>query len=1045
MSTPVFAPAPTREAASPRTLLERQREVLEAIVRGSPLEDILAALCHIVEAEALRPVHAAILLVDADCGCLRGGAAPSLPDHYNRAVDGVPISADIGTCAAAAATGRVVVTPDIANDPAWSALAHLPLALGLVGAWSMPIFSSTGRVLGTFGTYFGQVREPTEAERQLVGVLAQTAALAIERQQADAALRASDARHRFLAELATATQPLTDPALLMSTTARLLVEHLGVDRCAYAEVEGERVFVINGDHPVGDMRSIVGRWDMAAFGTACVERMLAGEAFVVTDTDTDPRIGADDLPAYRATQIRAVICVPLHKDRRLSAAMAVHQSHPRQWTSGEIDLMRLVVARCWEALERARVARDLAVSEDRYRAMVEANPESVNVLDAEGTVLHMNAAGLRVAEAPAADVLGHCVYDLVVPEDRAAFQSLNERVCRGEEGGLAFEVIGRGGTRRSMEALGVPLLAAGGGYHQLAFTRDVTARVRADRALAESRARLDIAVRLSGVGFFYCDLPFDELVWDDRVREHFFVGPDERVDIDLFYSRLHPVDRERTRQAIEDSIAQRVAYDIVYRTCDPVSDEFKWIRALGGATYAADGSPARFDGVTLDVSVHKRQQEFLTRLLEGERTQARLLGRVAQAGRAIHACDSVESVLATTSEAAREIIGAHMAVTGLSQGPDGSPVMQGLSLSGQLAEHGGRDAPSAGRGIYRLVCETNRPLRLTHAELLAHPCYDVAQDEVGERSHLPLRGLLAAPLVGFDGRNLGAVQLSDRSEGEFTESDESILVQLAQFASVALENARLYEQLREHDRRKDEFLATLAHELRNPLAPLRNGLSILRMTRDPVMVERTQLVMERQLGHLMRLVDDLLDVSRITRDKVTLVRERVDLQAIVDSALDIARPLIEAQGHALTVELPTFPVELDGDRTRLAQVVANLLNNAAKYTPASGHVDLTVIVQDGQARISVRDDGIGIAPRMLPRVFDLFAQADHSLERSQGGLGIGLTLVQRLVALHGGRVEAHSPGHDQGSTFVVWLPLVSDAAPAPPPDAAPPVPSVRLG
>jgi signal transduction histidine kinase len=242
------------------------------------------------------------------------------------------------------------------------------------------------------------------------------------------------------------------------------------------------------------------------------------------------------------------------------------------------------------------------------------------------------------------------------------------------------------------------------------------------------------------------------------------------------------------------------------------------------------------------------------------------------------------------------------------------------------------------------------------------------------------------------------------------------------------ERARATAALEAAARQKDEFLATLAHELRNPLAPIRNALEIIRLAGGVPAVERNRALIERQVGQLVRLVDDLLDVSRVVRGKVTLRRERVDLAAVAAQAVETAQPLIDAQRHALAVALPAEPVPVDADPLRLVQVVANLLTNAAKYMERGGRIWLAVGREDGAGVVRVRDSGVGIAPELLPHVFDLFVQADHSAARAQGGLGIGLTLVKSLVEMHGGAVEAHSEGPGRGSEFVVRLPL----APEPP-------------
>ncbi len=239
------------------------------------------------------------------------------------------------------------------------------------------------------------------------------------------------------------------------------------------------------------------------------------------------------------------------------------------------------------------------------------------------------------------------------------------------------------------------------------------------------------------------------------------------------------------------------------------------------------------------------------------------------------------------------------------------------------------------------------------------------------------------------------------------------------------------DALRDADRRKDEFLATLSHELRNPLAPIRHALEVLkRAGGDRAVSEQARAIMERQLLQLVRITDDLLDISRITQDKLELRRSQIDLRTAVHGAVEATRPLIEAERHRLTVSLPDQPVWIEGDLTRLTQAFANLLNNAAKYTEPGGRITIAADVNDNDIVVAVNDSGIGIPPETLPRVFDMFMQFDGSRDRAQGGLGLGLTLVKRLVELHGGTVEAQSAGAGHGSTFLVRLPSAAPPAAA---------------
>lgn len=253
-----------------------------------------------------------------------------------------------------------------------------------------------------------------------------------------------------------------------------------------------------------------------------------------------------------------------------------------------------------------------------------------------------------------------------------------------------------------------------------------------------------------------------------------------------------------------------------------------------------------------------------------------------------------------------------------------------------------------------------------------------------------------------------------------------------QIRSHLAERVQAEESLRLADRRKDEFLATLGHELRNPLAPLLTALQLLQATgmQDPVAV-RVSAVMGRQINHLVRLVNDLLEVSRITRGLIEVRREMLDLTAVLYSAIDTSRPGLNAAGHKLSIELSPEPVVVCGDAVRLTQVFSNLLTNAAKYTNEGGHVSICVKSDGYRAMVSVRDNGIGIAADQLPSVFDMFTQVNRSSRHAQGGLGIGLTLVRSLVALHGGRVEARSDGLGCGSEFVVELPVVAASAVGP--------------
>ena len=278
-------------------------------------------------------------------------------------------------------------------------------------------------------------------------------------------------------------------------------------------------------------------------------------------------------------------------------------------------------------------------------------------------------------------------------------------------------------------------------------------------------------------------------------------------------------------------------------------------------------------------------------------------------------------------------------------------------------------------------------------------------------------------------------------QSEYDQSLSSALRQKAHALELEIsERKRIEEALHESERRRDEFLATLAHELRNPLAPIRNATEIMKVAdADPVRMAAARALIERQIVHLVRLIDDLLDVSRITRGRLELRIHRTDLMTAVDMALETTRPLIERKRHRLRVEVSGGPLMVDGDVTRLAQVLSTLIDNSAMYSDPESPIAVTLARGSVEAVLTVRDSGIGIAPELLPWVFDMFARPSPPCIGARSGLGIGLTLVKRLVELHGGSVKAHSGGLNRGSTFTVRLPLALGATDVEPVGSSRPV------
>jgi PAS domain S-box-containing protein len=569
--------------------------------------------------------------------------------------------------------------------------------------------------------------------------------------------------------------------------------------------------------------------------------------------------------------------------------------------------------------------------------------------------------------------------------------------------GIKAEVLATGiGLRREVRLetpVGVkfydltlePTRDEGGRVNGIAGTAlDVTERVEAEAARRNGEESLRLAQENAGIGIHDYDPVSGKIHWDSRVRSFWGVSPDEEVTFDLFLAGLHPEDRAPTLEAVDRAFdpAGNGRYYAEYRVVNLRDGIERWVAATGNVTFL-EGKPIRLVGTVHDVTARKGAEEALRASEERFRLAADAVNGI------IYDYDPKTGHVERTRGLA-EVLGYR---------PEEVPAK---------AEWWWEQMHPDDRPDYGRIAEKEIPDRSTNVYRVRHK--DGRWLHVEDRAVL-LRGPDGSPL-----RMVGCtVDVTDRKRAEAA--------------------------LREADRRKDEFLATLAHELRNPLAPIRNAVEILmaRAQADPKLVWARELI-DRQVRVMARLLDDLLDVSRITRDKLELRKEKVLLAEVVASAVETSRPLIDAAGHALALELPDEPVVLDADPVRLAQVLSNLLNNAAKYTDPGGHIRLTAERSGDHVQVSVADDGIGIAPEMLPRLFEIFSQAEPSHERTQGGLGIGLSLVRGLVELHGGTIRVHSEGPGRGSVFTVRLPGLA-AAPAKPPPAiaAPPAaPQFRL-
>jgi len=509
--------------------------------------------------------------------------------------------------------------------------------------------------------------------------------------------------------------------------------------------------------------------------------------------------------------------------------------------------------------------------------------------------------------------------------------------------------------------------------HTRCFTRDITARKRAEEALSRSEATLTMALKASRTVAWSWDLRNGAVVHSSNAAD--VLGLSVQIDAAALWEAVHPDDIHRLRMTIERTILDRSEFSVDVRLIRPDNGRIIWMQNRGSVECDQSGEPVRIVGTAMDISERKAaDQELQDSHALVKQTLAELQATYAHSPIGMLQLDTeLRYVRINDAFAAMNGVPAaeHVGKTIWEIVPDLAPKM----------------APE-----FRRVIETGEPV--LSIELEGETQADPGVRHTWLESWFPVRNA-AGKVTAL---SLFALDITQRRQAE--------------------------QALRDADRRKDEFLATLAHELRNPLASIRNSIGVLkRADTRPELFHRARDTLDRQFAHMVRLIDDLLDVSRISQDKLALQKSRVDVAGVISQALETVRPMVEAKNHRVTVEFPDAPVFVNADPVRLTQILSNLLNNACKFTPHDGSIVISAAVNDGRLEIAIKDSGVGIAADKLGSVFEMFSQVEDSLDREHGGLGIGLSLVKRLIELHDGAVSAHSDGPGCGSEFVVSLPV----------------------
>jgi PAS domain S-box-containing protein len=563
--------------------------------------------------------------------------------------------------------------------------------------------------------------------------------------------------------------------------------------------------------------------------------------------------------------------------------------------------------------------------------------------------------------------------------------------------------------------------------HDTAALHDLEERyktlVESHKCLRRSEERVRLATEAADIVTWEIDVATGAYIVSPNYSAVFAITEDQRPASQIAAAAIaaivHPDDAAGLIASVQKTARGEGDLRYEYRIIQPASKEIRWAEVVGTLIRGGEAGPARVVGIIRNLTARKRNEAAIKEAADRDAYRIRLADVLRQLADPVRI--QVEAMLALRLHL--RVARAHFVEVEGDEAivyVDDRRGILPVAVRQRMADFGADFVARLRRGESNITSNI-QAIGLGEAELARHAA-------VGSRSRV------SVPLMR-DGQLTAVVDVFHTAPHEWTASELAVIEETAQRTWGALEHARAEAavreseaRIREADQRKDEFLAMLAHELRNPLAPIRTGLELIRLAGDtPGAVERVRSMMQRQLAHMARLIDDLLDVSRITSGKIRLQREPTPLDSLVNSALEANRAAINAKSLALTVNLPETLCELDVDPTRFVQVLSNVLHNAAKFTESSGQIRVSAQVMGPATAgrryvaISVKDSGIGMPAELLPRVFDLFTQGDRA--SSQPGLGIGLALARRLVEMHDGQIDARSEGPGRGSEFVIRVPL----------------------